>query len=167
MKEYFSVDEILDMAEQLERNGAAFYRLAVKEMAEPHMRTLLSDLATWEDEHEKIFARMRVALRGKVRSGKALDPKDKRFMQLLAMVDGNVFDLHRDPAQLLNGQETTEDILQVAVRREKDSVIFYLSLKNLLVNTADQKIIDEIIEEELDHITFLNKELTTLRHQLM
>jgi len=161
------VDEILELAEQLERNGAAFYRLAVKDATEPHIRTLLRDLATWEDEHEKIFARMRLPLRGEVRSVKDLDPKDKSFLQVLEMVDSNVFDLHTDPAQLLNGQETIEDILQVAVRREKDSVIFYLSLKNHLVNIADQKIIDEIIEEELDHITFLNKELTTLRHQLM
>jgi rubrerythrin len=167
LKKYFSVDEILEIAEQLERNGAAFYRLAVKEMAEPHIRTLLSNLATWEDEHGKIFARMRVPLRGEMRRVKDLDPKDKSFLQVLAMVDSNVFDLHTDPAQLLNGQESIEDILQVAVRREKDSVIFYLSMKNLLVNTADQKIIGEIIEEELDHITFLNKELTTLRHQLM
>lgn len=117
MKEYFSMDEILEMAEHLEKNGAAFYRLAAKEKTEPHIRKLLLDLATWEEGHEKIFARMRAPMREEVRRVKDLDPKEKSFLQVLAMVEVDVFDLHKDPAQLLNGQETIEDILQVALRR--------------------------------------------------
>jgi hypothetical protein len=48
----------------------------------------------------------------------------------------------------------------MAVIREKDSVIFYLDLKTLLAETADRKSIDGII-------AFLNRELTTLHHQLV
>ena len=51
--------------------------------------------------------------------------------------------------------------------REKDSVVFYLNLKKLLAETTEQKSIDEIIEEEMEHIAFLNRELTTLHQQLM
>lgn len=167
MKEHFSVDEILEMAEQLERNGAAFYKLAAEGMSDTHIRAVLRDLATWEEAHEKIFSRMRATLTGDLRSDKALNAEDKRSLYLRAMVDGNVFDLQTDPSELLSGRETIEDVLQMAVIREKDSVIFYLDLKNLLSETADQKSIDGIIEEEMDHIAFLNRELTTLHHQLV
>jgi rubrerythrin len=167
VKEHFSVDEILEMAEQLERNGAAFYRLAAEGMSDPHIRPVLRDLATWEEAHEKIFSRMRATLTGYLRSEKALNSKDKRSLHLRAMVDGNVFDLQTDPSELLSGRETIEDVLQMAVIREKDSVIFYLDLKTLLAETADRKSIDGIIEEEMDHIAFLNRELTTLHHQLV
>jgi len=167
MKEHFSVDEILDMAEHLERNGAAFYNRAAEGMSDPHIRTVLRDLATWEEAHEKIFSRMRATLTGDLRNKKALNAEDKRSLHLRAMVDGNVFDLQTDPSKLLSGRETIEDVLQMAVTREKDSVVFYLDLKNLLAETADPKSIDGIIEEEMDHIAFLNRELTTLHHQLV
>jgi rubrerythrin len=164
VKEHFSVDEILEMAEQLERNGAAFYKRAAEGMLDSNSRTVLRDLAAWEEAHGKIFSRMRATLTEDLRSETALNPEDKRSLHLRAMVDGNVFDLQIDPSELLSGRETIEDVLQMAV---KDSVIFCLGLKPLLATTADQKSIDGIIEEEMDHIAFLNRELTTLHHQLM
>jgi rubrerythrin len=167
VKEHFSVDEILEMAEQLERNGAAFYKRAAEGMLDSNIRTVLRDLTTLEAAHEKIFSRMRATLTGDLRSEKALNPDDKSSLHLRAMVDGNVFNLQTDPSELLSGRETIEDVLQMAVAREKDSVIFYLGLKPLLATMADQKSIDGIIEEEMDHIAFLNRELTTLHHQLM
>jgi rubrerythrin len=167
MKTSFSLDEILKMAEQLEKNGATFYRFAAKEISNPHISKLLRDLASWEEGHEKIFARMRATLKGKMQVRKASDPKDKSSLHLQMLFDGNLFDLKTDPIELIKDITTIDDVLQMAVKKEKDSVIFYLSLKNLLANRADRKIIDKIIEEEMDHITFLNKELTTLRHQLM
>ncbi len=54
----FSADEIFEIAEQIERNGANFYRKAA-ESAEGDNRNLLLRLAKMEDDHEKIFATMR------------------------------------------------------------------------------------------------------------
>ncbi len=167
MEKRFSLDEVLEMAEELERNGAAFYRLAADTIGDSHMRTLLRDLAAWEEEHQKIFARMRAGLTGEQRSAEALDPKDKKTLYLRAMVDGNVFDLKSDPAELLKGKTTAEDILQIAVGKEKDSVLFYLGLKDFLPNAQERASVESIIEEEMGHIAFLNRELTTLHHQLM
>ena len=167
MKTSFNADEILKIAEQLEKNGVTFYKVAALKVSNPHINKLLSDLASWEEAHEKTLARMRAVLKENVQGEKTFDAQDKSSLHLQMLFGGNLFDLKTDPIELINDNTTIEDVLQVAVKKEKDSVIFYLSLKNLLTNRVDQKIIDKIIDEEMDHITFLNKEITTLHHQFM
>jgi rubrerythrin len=50
----FKVDEIFKMAEQIERNGAKFYRAAAKKI--PAAKQALVELASMEDEHLRTFA---------------------------------------------------------------------------------------------------------------
>ena len=56
MSIFFNPDEILEMAEQIERNGARFYRQAAQGAQDAGVRELLQKLATMEDGHEKLFA---------------------------------------------------------------------------------------------------------------
>ena len=58
----FSANEIFEMAEQLERNGAKFYRTSAEGVKDPASRDLLQSLADMEDTHEKTFASMRASL---------------------------------------------------------------------------------------------------------
>ena len=55
----FNVDEIFEMAEHIERNGAKFYRQAADIVATLQGKELLLGLAAMEDEHEKTYAEMR------------------------------------------------------------------------------------------------------------
>jgi len=48
----FNADEIFEMAEQIERNGASFYRKSAESIDDPAEKKLLLDLAAMEDEHE-------------------------------------------------------------------------------------------------------------------
>ena len=52
----FNADEMFEMAERIERNGAKFYRTAAAAVSEASVRGRLAELAAWEDEHEKAFA---------------------------------------------------------------------------------------------------------------
>ncbi len=51
----FNADEILEMAEQIERNGARFYRKAAELVKDAAVSKLLQDLAAWEDGSYRIF----------------------------------------------------------------------------------------------------------------
>ena len=55
----FNHDEILEIAEQIERNGARFYRRAAECIEQPKAHHLLLTLAGMEDEHEQAFAAIR------------------------------------------------------------------------------------------------------------
>ena len=57
----FNADEIFEMAGQIERNGARFYRKAA-ERADGECREMLLRLAAKEEDHERTFAAMRAEL---------------------------------------------------------------------------------------------------------
>jgi rubrerythrin len=162
----FNADEILEMAEQIERNGARFYRRAAEGAVDPRNRQLLLDLAAAEDEHEKVFASMRADQAGKRREMTAFDPDGQAALYLRAMVDGHVFDVRADPVELLTGKETVADILGMAMGMEKDSIVFYLGMKEMVPETLGKNRIDDIIKEEMGHLALLSNELAALREEL-
>jgi len=64
----FNVDEVFTIAEQIERNGATFYRKAVKFAKDTAIKRQLLELAEMEDSHEKTFAGMHSAFTGDKKS---------------------------------------------------------------------------------------------------
>ena len=99
--------------------GWWFYRRAAEGTLDPRNRQLLFDLAAMEDEHEKIFVSMREDLADAKRKPTVFDPDGQAALYLRAMVDGHVFDVKADPAELFTGKETMGDILQTAIGMEK------------------------------------------------
>jgi rubrerythrin len=105
---------------------------------------------------------MRDTLKEGDRRPTTFDPDDETSLYLHAMADGHVFDVRVDPADKLTGEESAKDILQLAVGQEKDSIVFYLGLKDMVPEVMGKEKIDEIIREEMRHIGFLNKEIVAL-----
>jgi len=84
-------------------------------------------------------------------------------MYLQAMADGHVFDVKADPSEKLTGQETTEDILKIALGIERDSIAYYVGLKNYVPVKAGMDKVESIIGEEIKHIAILNEKLSNLK----
>jgi rubrerythrin len=162
----FNADEILEMAQHIERNGARFYRRAAELVEEVAIRKLLEDLAAWEDGHERSFVTMRADLAAQEREPQVFDPEHEISMYLRAMADGHVFDARVDPADTLTGRESAEDILRMAIGQEKDSIVFYTGLKEMISQTAGKERIEAIIKEEMGHIGFLNREIAALNSEV-
>ncbi len=120
----FNADEILEMAEQIERNGTRFYRKAAELVKDAAVSKLLRDLAAWEDGHERVFTTMRADLAHQEREPMVFDPEHETSMYLRAMADGHVFDMRVDPANTLTGKESAEDILRMAIGQEKDCFLY-------------------------------------------
>jgi len=55
----FNADEVFEIAEQIERNGAKFYRTVAENVTDADKRKILINLAEMEDEHEQTFKTMR------------------------------------------------------------------------------------------------------------
>ncbi len=151
----FNADEVLQMAEQIERNGAKFYRKAADGAAGGADQ--LRKLAEMEDEHEQVFAQMRAQLTPQTPT--TFDPDGLGPAYLRAMAAGKVFDVTADPSATLSGNESLEAILRTAIGLEKDSIVFYLGMKEAMgAHAAD---IDRIIQEEMVHITTLSNALAS------
>ena len=59
----FNFDEVFEIAEQIERDGARFYRSAADKFSDSTARDKLLELAAMEDKHEKTFAAIRSELK--------------------------------------------------------------------------------------------------------
>ena len=158
----FNADEIIQMAEQIERNGVRFYRKAAEVVKDEKVAKLLLDLAVWEEGHERTFANIRADLMDPERQPIAFDPDQETSMYLRAMADGHVFDVRHEPADKLTGSESAKEILRMAIGQEKDSIVFYTGLKEMISQAAGKQQIDRIIKEEMSHIAFLNREIAAL-----
>ena len=159
----FNANEIFEMAERIERNGVKFYRKAAKNISDQNVCQMLLDFADMEVEHEKVFAGMRKQLSDEARELRVFDPENEIALYLQAMADGHVFDLKKDLAEGLKGNETVEDLLKLAIIAEKDSIVFYLGLKDFVPVKAGRDKVEAIIKEEMGHITLLNQRLSAVK----
>lgn len=152
----FSFDEIIQMACQIERNGGRFYRAASKVTPEGPAKELLLKLAEQEDSHFETFEAMQKEFSSIDAKQTTHDPHNEITHYLNLIADDHVFNLEGDkPAGLLNGDEGAEEILRLALQAEKDTIVFFSGLKELLSREADKRKIEAIIREEMSHIRWL------------
>lgn len=154
-----NADEIFEMAEQIERNGAKFYRTAA-ERADADSGELLLTLAGMEDQHLATFAAMRKELKPADRKSNVYDADDEGALYLRAMADGKVF--AADPSETISSHGSIQEVLRVAIGLEKDSIVFYESMRAVVPQAAGRDKLDAIIREEIGHILDLTKRLETL-----
>ena len=157
----FNADEIFAMAQEIERNGAKFYRVAAKKF--PAISTVLNELAEMEDKHLATFAAMQAQLDKAELESPVFDPDGQAQMYLRVMADEHVFDTKSDPVKLLANQKTPADVLKTAVGLEKDSIAFYVGLKEAVPHYAGKEKVEAIIKEEFGHIVILGQKLRELK----
>lgn len=155
----FNADEIFSIAEKIEKNGAAFYRKAAEQTSDEQHRQLLLDLALMEDDHERSFISMRKELTDREREATFFDPEDEAILYLRAFADVHVFDLKEDPSEFLEVKRTVHEVLKKAIGLEKDSIVFYLGMKDMVPEHLGKAKIDDIIREERKHIVLLSRQI--------
>jgi rubrerythrin len=159
----FSAGEVFQMAQDIERNGARFYRKAAQGFAAQPAQNMLLELAAMEDDHLATFTEMKSQLGSREQEGPVFDPYGEAELYLKAMASTHVFDTSKDPSESLTGDETLSEILKTAIRLEKDSIIFYLGLKSAIGPNMGKERLDDIIQQEFGHITLLSDRLAGLR----
>lgn len=157
MSHAYSADEIFDMAEQIEKNGAKFYRDAAGSASDSETKDFLLMLAKMEDNHLRTFSDMRAKLSVKETESPTFDPNNEASLYLKSLADSKIF-FHKavDTSSL-------EEVFKAAIVAEKDSIAFYLGMKDLVPVHLGQDKLDEIIKEEMKHIRILNDKLVGLK----
>ncbi len=164
MSMIFNADEVLKIAEQIERNGIAFYEKAAERFQGDEKRTLLR-LADMERTHQQVFATWRRELSDANQGLEAFDPEGEAARYLAAFADGQIFAPKADAAALLSPENSESDILEMAIGLEKDSVVFYVAIRDAVPETLGEDKINQIIQEEMAHILLLSRTLSSLNHK--
>ena len=158
----FNADELLSIAEQIERNGVAFYAAAAKAVSAPEAVHLLNELSRWEHTHLETFAAMHGALSQTERETDTYDPDNELAYYLQATADNVVFIAGQDPLAALGERPTLETILQAALAREKDSIVFYTGMRDYIPPKLGREQVEAIIREEMGHVAMLHRQLASL-----
>jgi rubrerythrin len=142
----FSLHEIYDLAIRIEKNGERFYRKATAHFPNEGLKSMLNRLAEDEVKHAEFFARKKETLRFK--------PEDPEMEEtasaiLQGILGDQTFSLKEaNPADL----ENEEELLNLAVEFEKDTILFYEMLTPLVTGRETLKGLEEIVQEEKRHI---------------
>ncbi len=158
----FSADEILGIAERIEHNGVIFYAAGCKAVSDPEAAVLLRRLSSWEVQHEHLFRAMRDQLTAEERTPTVFDPEDQMGLYLQSMADRTVFTANMDPAEIFGPDPSLRHILLLALEREKDAVVFYSGIRDMVPARLGLASIDSVIREEVSHVAMLEKHLRSL-----
>jgi rubrerythrin len=161
----FNADEIFEMAEQIERNGARFYREVAARAPDRKMKEMFLNLASMEDGHLRTFQEMRQGLSDQEKGGTTFDPDNEASLYLQAMADTKGFEGMKSPTQKLTGKESMEELFEIAIEAEKNSVLFYVGLKGMVAERAGRDKVENIIREEVGHAAQLRRQLAVIRGQ--
>ena len=157
MKTNFNATEVFEMAIRIEENGAAFYRKAATIKKSQVDREFFETLARVEDRHKRSFKIMQKDISELEKKQAIFDTEDELSLYLQAMADAHGGEGNPHIIELLTGQEPIEEVISMAIRLEKESILFYLGIKDIVPPGYGQKKIDDIITEEKIHIVQLNK----------
>ena len=152
----FTADDVFEMAVQLERNGAKFYQDAAQHTDNLEYKKLLKGLSQMEVEHEKIFVKLRSELSENEKASTVFDPQNESVLYLRALADTKVF------FEKEIDFSSKKSVLKAAMLTEKDSIVFYLGMKEMVPEKYGKDQLDKIIKEEMGHIKILAKELKAL-----
>jgi rubrerythrin len=159
----FNADEVFAMAEQIERNGAKFYREAAAKTADRPAKDLFLRLAGMEDGHLRTFQQMRKTLGQQEKEETTFDPEGEAAFYLEAMADDRGFEGKKTPTVKLTGQESTQELFDIAINAEKNSILYYVGLKGLVSEGAGRDKVEVIIREEAGHLAELRRQFDALK----
>ena len=154
----FTAGELFDIAVGIERNGAAYYDALAQTATDEELKKTYGFLANMELHHVDVFQQLRSA----AESGPVVPQVDEAEYggYLQALIDSSVFtddQVARDMAKRAAGPA---EALQIALGAEKDSILFYSEMRDL-VPQREREAVAEIIREERKHV----RELSELKNR--
>ncbi|MCK9328355.1 MAG: ferritin family protein [Candidatus Cloacimonetes bacterium] len=152
----FSKNELIEMAVQIEKSGYSFYDEALKkkELSEKGKK-ILTILRNEEVRHEKYF----LSLREELDDLELDDSGDWETISnyIKTITDFRLFN-NKDSAVRLAAQAVSEDeIFEYAIRFEKDTILYFYTIKDNVINSDAVKTLKSIIEEEISHVLRLTE----------
>ncbi len=151
----YSVNEIIEMAVQIERNGYSFYHEASKRKdLDTVSREFLERLRDAELDHEKTFLRLR-------------DDRDMNVLELTSdwelvasylksIVDSRIFNTPDAAIKLATEAKDIRGIVGYAIMFEKDTLLYFHAVNDSINNDKAKSVLRRIINEEVSHVLWLS-----------
>lgn len=154
----FSGSELINIAIGIEGRGIVFYDVMAKSTKSDAAREVFNYLADMERNHIESFKAM---LEDADKFQVPADESEQYSAYLRALVDSAVFSDDLVTSEMTAQAESDAAALELAIQAEKDSVLFYYEMKEVMPQRA-QFTVDGIIAEEKSHL----RQLSELKRKL-
>lgn len=144
----FKSAQIVEFAIGIEKNGEAFYQALAQKLTDPATRQAVESLAKAESQHIIDFQAVRDRL-GDYDIPEQYPGEYEAYVKVL--IDENVFGKAPEIEKLVAQVPSDVEALNLAIRFEKESILFFTELMRLVSNT-DRQPIWELIRQEQEHI---------------
>jgi rubrerythrin len=149
----FAIEDIIDLAIQIEENGERVYRNASLRISNPSLASLLQWLADEEVKHAKWFSEIKEKVR-RTTDDPQLAEMGKRI--LVGLLGDETFSL-KDAD--FSKMDQIKDLLELAIEFERDTVLFFEMIRSVIEEKQTLDQLEAIIEEETSHIRVLQESL--------
>lgn len=147
----FQPSELINLAVQIEQEGAKLYGTLAAKTQNSKSKELLEWLGTEEVKHQEIFSKLGSGM-------EAISPSEQYFGEyfdyLKSSVDTHLFNDQEYLEQQVAAAKSELDIVRLASTFEKDTILFFSSFRRM-ISAKNQKMMEDIIEEEHRHLAKL------------
>ncbi len=155
----FNADEVFRIAIDIEKNGKRFYEKAMDLVDDPDVKALLASLAQDEVEHLRRFRELKARLPKAATKDTVWDPEHEMNRYLQTMADMHIFRSDLDMEEELSRVKNLEDALNLGIQFVKDSIIFFLIMRDATEEKKGREFIGQLVDEEKEHLRKLSLEL--------
>jgi len=148
MGNIFASSEVLEIGIQIEKNGRDFYATMAVQTKNAKAGEIFKFLAGEEEKHIKVFQGILDKLEKYQPQG--LDADDY-YAYMNAIASESVFTQKDKGKEIARGIKNDKDAINMGIGAEKDSIVFYEGIKKVVPGYG-QKIVDEVIVQEQDHL---------------
>ena len=159
----YSAEEIFQIGIEIELNGKRFYQAAAEAEQDMDMRKLFKELADWEAGHVEVFEKLKKKLPAQSENYLPYDPEDQYHRYLKAVANTHVFIMSDNVLDLAAKCESSMDVLLMALQFEKDSIVLYTTMKKLVPEHLGRGAIDNLINEEINHVSIISEKIKNPR----
>jgi rubrerythrin len=153
---FLTAAEALRWALEIEKNGEAFYNEVAAKSADSKVKTLFEDLAAQERGHYRAFQKMLQEMKPDPDLSTIEYDEYQTYLQV-ALADA-LFAGPDKGLTLAKQAQDRETALRAAMGFEKDTLLFFYDLREM-VSQAERGAISDIILEEKAHLRRLAKML--------
>ena len=148
-----SGNELINIAVEIEKRGIAFYDIMATSTENEATRDVFMYLTKMEREHVEIFQGM-LDEADKYQPAESYAGEYPAYLQ--ALVDTAVFTDDMITSEIATQADSDIEALELAISAEKDSILFYYEMTEIMPQRA-QPIVDKIVTEEKSHLGQLSE----------
>jgi rubrerythrin len=160
MNEPFTIQEIVEIAIEIEKNGEIFYRALSESSSTATLRDLFKYLSGEEKKHKIRFEEILKSVGGYQIS--EIYYADEYMGYMKALADEQVFKKGVSAIDVAKSVKSPKDAIEIAIDFEKDSIIFLHEMQDI-INEDEKDTVKKLLNEERDHI----RRLSAMKAQIL